>query len=155
MVLNLPEVLLAAAAVVWAIGITLGLFFLFRRFSKLTAGTKGERLDQVLATLSADFEKEHQSHRQIEKEIAEIKSQLPRHLQKISLVRFNPFTGTGGNQSFSLAILDGGNSGLIVTSLHSRDGTRLYTKPVASGKSQGELSKEEQTALSKAIHEQN
>lgn len=150
MVLNLPASLYVAAGAIWAIGLSLGLFFLSRKFSRLTAGTKKESLDRVLDQLNLDFQKEHQSHRQIEKDLADIKSQLPAHLSKIGLVRFNPFTGTGGNQSFSLAILDGENSGLIVTSLHSRDGTRLYTKPILKGKGQSDLSKEELAALDQA-----
>ena len=150
MVLNLPSAVLAAGAIIWAVGLTIGLFFLFRRVSRLTAGTKKESLDQVLNQLLTDFQKEHQSHTEINRQLIKIESQLPRHLQKIGLVRFNPFVSTGGNQSFTLAILDGTDSGLIVTSLHSRDGTRLYTKSIKSGKGESELSKEEQAALTQA-----
>jgi hypothetical protein len=67
--------------------------------------------------------------------------------QKIALVRFNPFGDTGGDQSFSLAVLDAHNSGYVLTSIHGRQGTRVYVKPVDFGKSKYSLSDEEQQAL--------
>jgi hypothetical protein len=70
--------------------------------------------------------------------------------QKISLVRFNPFGDTGGDQSFSLAILDAHDSGYVLTSIHGREGTRVYVKPIDLGKSKYQLSQEEQQALSQA-----
>ena len=38
-------------------------------------------------------------------------------LQKIGIVRFNPFGDMGGNQSFAIAMLDGNNDGFVVSSL--------------------------------------
>lgn len=73
-----------------------------------------------------------------------------KHLQKIEVVRYNPYNDTGGDQSFSVVLLDGTLDGLLITSLHSRSGTRIYTKIVKSGKSDLELSKEEQQVLEKA-----
>ena len=70
--------------------------------------------------------------------------------QKISIVRFNPFGDTGGDQSFSLAVLDSHDSGYVLTSIHGREGTRVYVKPVDYGKSKYTLSDEEQQALSQA-----
>ena len=71
--------------------------------------------------------------------------------QKISIVRFNPFGDTGGDQSFSLAVLDAHDSGYVLTSIHGRQGTRVYIKPIDFGKSKYSLSDEEQHALTQAI----
>lgn len=71
--------------------------------------------------------------------------------QKISLVRFNPFGDTGGDQSSTLAVLDAHDSGYVLTSIHGREGTRVYVKPVDLGKSKYALSTEEQQALAQAI----
>lgn len=71
--------------------------------------------------------------------------------QKISIVRFNPFGDTGGDQSFSLAILDAYNSGYVLTSIHGRQGTRIYVKPIDYGTSKYTLSDEEKQAVSQAI----
>src|SRR4029078_11237479 len=74
-----------------------------------------------------------------------------RALQRIGMVRFNPFEDTGGNQSFALAILDVQGNGLVVSSLHSRGGTRVYGKTVAGGKAETALSQEEAEALRLAL----
>ncbi len=71
---------------------------------------------------------------------------------KINVVRYNPFENIGGDQSFILTILDQSNSGVIVSSLHNRDITRVYAKPIKDG--QGDnitLSKEEKLAIVKTI----
>ena len=67
------------------------------------------------------------------------------------MVRFNPFEDTGGNQSFALAILDAQGNGFVVSSLHSRGGTRVYGKTVAGGKAETALSHEEAEALRLAL----
>ncbi len=71
-------------------------------------------------------------------------------IQKIGMTRYNPFSNTGGNQSFTIALLDENNDGLVVTSIYSQDGNRVYSKPVKGGKSEFELSEEEKKAIEKA-----
>ena len=71
---------------------------------------------------------------------------------KINILRFNPFENIGGDQSFILTILNHNNDGVVVTSLHNRDLTRIYAKPIKNG--QGDnitLSKEEKLAIVKTI----
>ncbi|MBF8250314.1 MAG: hypothetical protein HW400_915 [Candidatus Levybacteria bacterium] len=73
------------------------------------------------------------------------------HIQKIGLVRFNPFKDTGGDQSFILSLVDGNDTGVIISGLYSRSGTRWYAKRVVGGKSlEHELSDEEKKALKEA-----
>jgi len=98
------------------------------------------------------LQKEHDaSIKGIERELASLDRRGGFHLQRVGLVRFNPFNETGGEQSFSLAILDGHGTGVILTGLHARDRTRVYTKPIAKGESQYELSIEERKALKEAL----
>jgi hypothetical protein len=66
-------------------------------------------------------------------------------------VRFNPFEDTGGNQSFALAILDAQGNGIVVSSLHSRTGTRFYGKAITGGRGETALSDEEAEALRLAL----
>lgn len=73
------------------------------------------------------------------------------HIQKIGLVRFNPFKDTGGDQSFILSLVDGNDTGVIISGLYARSGTRWYAKRVIKGKSaEHELSDEEKKALKEA-----
>lgn len=74
------------------------------------------------------------------------------NIQKIVLKRYNPYQDTGGNQSFSVALLDGNNDGVVLTSLHSRAGTRIFGKSVKTGKEdQTEFSQEEKEVIAKAL----
>ena len=73
-------------------------------------------------------------------------------IRKTSIIRFNPFNEMGGNQSFILALLDDKNNGFLISSLFSNEGNRVYAKTVKNGKSDYILSKEEVTAIEKAIN---
>lgn len=79
------------------------------------------------------------------------KSQDKSGLRHWSLVRFNPFSDTGGEQSFALCLLNDHRDGLIITSLHGRGVARFYTKKVTRGQADQELSAEEKTALAQAL----
>jgi len=72
-------------------------------------------------------------------------------IQKVGVVRFNPFNDLGGNQSFAVALLDGKNNGFIISSLFVSDGNRVYTKAVKLGKSEHSLSNEEVEAINRAM----
>ena len=73
------------------------------------------------------------------------------YIQKIGLVRFNPFNDTGGDQSFILALIDEKNSGVVISGLHTRNGTRWYAKKVEDGRGvEHELSNDELKAIKTA-----
>ena len=74
-----------------------------------------------------------------------------RMIQRVGLVRYNPFEETGGNQSFALAMLNAKGDGVVVSSLHARAGTRVYAKNVRDGKSDAALSDEESEAVRQAL----
>jgi len=74
------------------------------------------------------------------------------HIQKVGIVRYNPFSNVGGDQSFSVALLNQNNDGIIVTSLYAEGGSRVYGKSIEKGKSQYSLSKEEEEAIKKAMN---
>jgi len=73
------------------------------------------------------------------------------HIQKLGLVRYNPFSNVGGDQSFSIALLNNNNDGIIITSLYAQDSNRVYSKSIKNGKSEYSLSEEEKRAISKAV----
>ena len=85
-------------------------------------------------------------------EIARIVDKSNKHIQRVNLSRYNPYDETGGDQSFSVAILDNEGTGIVVTSLHARSGTRVFAKPVIKGKSSKyQFSKEEELVIKKAL----
>ncbi len=129
-------------------------FFVFRissLFNKLTKGVEVTDLKKVLERLLESETKNVGVLKDIEKRIEFLSEEGNHHVQKVGLVRFNPFKELGGDHSFCLAILDGNDSGIVITSLHTRDRTRVYMKDVKKGKSESVLSDEERKALAVAI----
>jgi len=118
---------------VWLIGLTGLIWWLTRRYRRIVR----------------DFSVEgFRSAADLTKRVTELEKGLSFSLQKVGLVRFNPFSGVGGDQSFSLALLDEKDNGVVVTSLHHRESTRLYVKELRAGKSlKQELAEEEIRAI--------
>ena len=117
----------------WFLGLSVVLYKLFKTFNRLTEGVKEDLTKKGFAD--------------VDKRLDFLEEDGKVHVQKIGLVRFNPFRELGGDHSFSLAILDGINSGVIITGLHTRDRTRIYMKEIKKGKASLELSSEEKKAL--------
>lgn len=68
-------------------------------------------------------------------------------IQKVGFLRFNPFQDTGGDNSFVVALLDRENNGVLVSSLYTRGGVRIYGKQIEKGKPKQQLSEEEKRVL--------
>jgi len=87
----------------------------------------------------------------ISRGLENLKKDSKLHIQKVGLIRYNPFSNVGGDQSFSIALLNSENNGIVITSLYAQDSNRVYSKSVEKGKSQYSLSQEEEKAIAKAI----
>ncbi len=136
---------------IWLGILSLVIFLQFRFVRKLTKGAEDIDLVKVLKKILERGELNSKDIDRIRKEVLRQEELGLGHIQKLGLVRFNPFRETGGDHSFSLAVLDGKNSGFVITGLHTRERTRLYLKEVKKGKSNNaELSNEEAAAFEKA-----
>lgn len=133
---------------VWLVALTFLLYRISHHYQKLTQGVTKRNLRSLLDKIVKDIGQGTDRIQELTKEIEKVKKEGVYDIQKIGLVRFNPFAETGGDQSFCLAVLDGEDNGLVISSLHSRDTTRLYAKPIKKGKAAGyQLSAEEKRAI--------
>ena len=73
-------------------------------------------------------------------------------VQKIGLIRYSAFKDTGSDLSFTLALLNEENSGVVLNGIYSREMSNIYAKPVDKGVSTYTLSEEEKQAINKAIN---
>ena len=87
---------------------------------------------------------------EIEKFLKKLDDQQKLAIQKMGVVRYNPFADNGGNLSFSIALLDAKNNGVIITSMHGREQNRIYAKPILKGVSEFTLTEEETKAIKQA-----
>jgi hypothetical protein len=120
------------------------------RLRGITRGSDGRSLESIL---DDHLEKVFAMARQLDDVAARtviLEAAQRKAFQRVGLVRFNPFEDTGGNQSFTLALLDAAGDGWVLSSLHARQGTRIYAKAIKSGRADAELSEEESAALAQA-----
>ncbi|TSC75379.1 MAG: hypothetical protein G01um101430_474 [Parcubacteria group bacterium Gr01-1014_30] len=108
--------------------------------------TEPKNLKEVLA----QFRELQDSFERISRQLEALKKNSEFFVQKVGLVRFNPFSEVGGDQSFSLALLDSRDSGIVITSLYTREGNRVYGKQIKNGQPSHALSEEEKQAIAEA-----
>ncbi|NLZ49550.1 MAG: DUF4446 family protein, partial [Clostridiales bacterium] len=77
--------------------------------------------------------------------------ELKKCTQKVSILRYKAFDDVGSDLSFSIAMLDGDNNGIIITSIYGRHDSTTYAKPVDKGISRYDLSEEEERVLKEAM----
>lgn len=144
--------ILIGACFIWLLVLTFIFAKLRNHYYNLISTTKKERLDDILDSLIS-------GESILKTEVDELKKRLEvevkksnLHLQKIGLVRFNPFGTVGGEQSFVAAFVDQENSGIVLNFIYTKEGLRVYTKRVKKGVGvEYELSKEEEKAIEKSI----
>lgn len=128
-------------------------FFLYRFFviyRKLTKGVDLGDVKKVLEKILGRGDLNTKNIEELTKKLDVMAEKDKHHIQKVGLVRFNPFNELGGDHSFCLAILDDRNTGIVITGLHTRDRTRIYMKDIKNGKSDFDLSAEEKRAVANA-----
>lgn len=145
------QIILIIALVAWNIVLTLLFLQYYLYYSRINKNGKKELLPKILDEIIANQNKLKGRLDEITQAFVKIEKEGLLHIQKVGLLRFNPFKDTGGDQSFILALVDAQDTGVIISSLHTRSGARWYAKHVINGKG-GEyaLSAEEEQALKKA-----
>ena len=136
---------------VWLLGLTLFFWKILTHYNRLTKGVSAKSLKTVLEDLIKDADLNKKDIDTLKDFTLKLEKEGQLHIQKVGLLRFNPFKDTGGDQSFILSLIDGNDTGVIISGLYSRSGTRWYAKTVKNGKGiEHELSEEEIKALKEA-----
>lgn len=137
---------------VWLATLTFLFYFYIRHYHRLTRGAKGLDLREILEDYLKKMGKTSKDLQALIKRVDGVQEADLKHIQKVGVVRFNPFEDTGGDQSFAVALLDEEGNGLVISALHGRDKTRMYAKPVKGGSESGySFSEEEKQAVREAM----
>jgi hypothetical protein len=143
--------LVAGFFFIWLVILSWVVFKVRKHYFNLISTTKKERLDEILDELLQTDKKLTVDVEDVKKQLKEEIKQSQLHLQKVGLIRFNPFDRIGGEQSFVIALLNKEHTGLIINFIYTREGLRVYTKKVNKGKGdEYELSEEEKKAIEKS-----
>ncbi len=137
--------------IVWLCILTVFLYRALSHYNKLVHGLTDKNFKSLVENILRDIHIAKKDIDYLKLYCDKIQKEGLLHIQKIGLVRFNPFKDTGGDQSFVLSLMDGDDTGVIISGLYARTGTRWYAKKVIKGKSaEHELSDEEKKALKSA-----
>jgi hypothetical protein len=121
-----------------------------RRYELLTRGVDAGNLQQTLDAHVAEVRSAMDCVKELDTLARGMERSSRKHMQRVGFLRFNPFRDAGGDQSFSLALTDSEGNGFVLSSLHSRDATRIYGKPLVGWSSMYPLTDEEKQAIEKA-----
>lgn len=122
-----------------------------KKIGLLLEGKKTKNLEDVILNQLQKTKKQEADIIDLFSKVKNLEGVSEKTFQKIGIVRFNPFSDMGGNQSFVIALLDSKDNGFVISSLFIKEGSRVYAKSIKSGQSDYPLSNEEKGALERAI----
>lgn len=107
-------------------------------------------IEDDLRRFISKVEQVEQENKEIQEYANNLNSNMKGCLQKIGIVRYSAFSDVGSDLSFTLAMLDAKDNGVILNGIYSADSSNIYAKPITNGTSTYALSQEEKEALEKA-----
>ena len=149
-IFNLILIIILSALALWLTILQFKLHKFAKQYKEFFSGKNGKALEDVILNhgklikrMGSDIKELYNSENKLDKRVNLC-------IQKVGVIRYNPFRDSGGDISFSIALLDDKDTGLILTGLYARDKTNLFAKPVIKGKSEYHLTDEELEAIRKA-----
>lgn len=113
----------------------------------------GKDIEEMLEKYMDTVENVEKENKNIMNYCNQINKEMDKCIQKVGMVRYNAFKDTGSDLSFTLALLNVDNNGVVLNGIYSREMSNIYAKPVKNGKSPNTLSEEEIEAINRAINQ--
>lgn len=126
-----------------------------KKYKKMMRGVNNKNLEKALNDNLDNIEKALNKSEEAINECKNISDKLKGCVNKVAIMRYKAFEDVGSDLSFSIAILDSYNDGVIITGIYSRHDSTTYAKPIDKGISRYELSEEELHVLNEAINSKN
>ena len=126
-----------------------------KKYRKMMRGVNNKNLEQALNDNLDNIEKALVKSQEAIDECKNISEELKGCVNKVAIMRYKAFEDVGSDLSFSIAILDSYNDGVIITGIYSRHDSTTYAKPIDKGISRYDLSEEELHVLNEAINSKN
>jgi len=141
-------------ALCWIAYLTCRQISLERHLRTLLTADSGANLEEMLESYLTQVQETASQVRDVNALARRLQGAARYSLQHMGVVRFNPFPDTGGDQSFAVALVDAHGNGVVISSLHAREGTRVYAKPLKKWESEYSLTDEEKRAIAMAYQQQ-
>jgi len=150
-IIILTFLVIVVSSIAWSAYLQFQLSKLKQNQKVLFEGKNGKDLEAIILANNKEIKKLDNDIEDLYQISDKIHKIALKGIQKVGLIRFNPFKDTGGNQSFAIALLDANNNGIVISSLYARHETRIYSKPISAGVSKFQLSEEEKHAVKEAM----
>ncbi|GIM28972.1 hypothetical protein CPJCM30710_16380 [Clostridium polyendosporum] len=153
-----PYILIGLIIIIFLLSIIIIVLFkalgkVEKRYRKLMRGVSTKNLEHIVTSYLDKIDECNRKSEHALKEYIKLDDKIKSCTQKIVMMRYKAFEDIGSDLSFSMAILDGDNDGVVLTGLYARSGSTTYAKPIDNGTSKYDLSEEEITVLNKAINQ--
>jgi hypothetical protein len=125
------------------------------KYKKLMRGTSNNNLEEMLLQRLNSIEDAKENSEKALKECEKLEIKMKDCIQKVAIMRYKAFENVGSDLSFSIAMLDDKNDGVILTGIYGRQESTTYAKPIDKGISRYDLSEEELCVLNEASNKEN
>ena len=122
------------------------------RYRKLMRGANSKNLEELIVSQLENIEKANTNSEHALERCEDLSLKMKECVQKVAIMRYKAFEDVGSDLSFSIAILDDNNDGIMLTGIYARQESTTYAKPIDKGISRYDLSEEEICVLNEAIN---
>lgn len=121
------------------------------RLKKIFRGKKAQDLEEIMTGLRKDIDTLYGLEKELDTKAKNMDARIRTSLRGIDTIRFNPFKDQGSNQSFAIGFLNEEGTGVVLSSLYSRDRVSVFAKPIKNGQPEYELTEEESIVFKNAL----
>ncbi|MDD7796237.1 DUF4446 family protein [Clostridium sp. 'White wine YQ'] len=123
-----------------------------KRYRKLMRGVNNKNLEEFVIGYLDKVDEANKNSEEAVKLGKFLEEKMKKSIQKVSVMRYKAFEDVGSDLSFSIALLDDNDDGVVLTGIYGRHESTTYAKPIDKGISRYDLSEEEITVLNKSIN---
>ncbi|MDF2935424.1 MAG: hypothetical protein K0Q90_797 [Paenibacillaceae bacterium] len=121
-----------------------------KRYKKLVGNSAVENVDELLMVMQESIYALQEENKQQADALNGIRTKMRAMKANVAMKRYNAFSRQGSDLSFSIAITDEDQNGLVLTGIHNREESYLYAKPVEHGASSYTLTPEEKETIAQS-----
>lgn len=127
-------------------------FSKLKRRMKAMLGTSGDvHIEDAVMNIQQSLQEQRNEQQQLRFMLDQLAEKMKSMKAKSAIIRYNAFQETGSDLSFSIAVVDEGGDGHVLTGIRNRHDTQVYAKPLVKGQSKYSLSPEEKEAINQAL----
>jgi hypothetical protein len=123
------------------------IFILSKKMKKLMSGKNGDSLEEIIYENNNLIKKTRQGQKDNNEKIMQLKSEILKTVQNISVVRFDALGDIGGKQSFAIGFTDAYKNGVVISSMYTRGSMNVFAKEIIKGESKHKLTEEEKKVI--------